>query len=264
MKRASSHKEHLERLDIAVQTENVSVIYDGEPVLWDISLDIPSGSVTAVIGPNKGGKTTLLKVMLGLIKPNAGKVYVFSRPTMTLKNDIAWIPERETLDWSFPATVQDVVLMGSYNRLRTGERPKKSDKELMNEALEKTGLLELRKKQISTISRGEQERVLIARALVQNPRIYIMDEPFFSADEASAEIIISVLESIKKAGKTAIVAHHDVFMTPQYFDEAVFINVRKITQGRVPDILNKETLKAAYGARMDYIKIPFTSISDAE
>ncbi len=264
MKRAGSHKEHLDRLDLAIQAENVTVAYDGQPVLWDINLEIPAGSVTAVIGPNKAGKTTLLKTMLGLVKPSAGRVYVFSRPTMTLKNDIGWVPERSSVDWTFPTTVQDVALMGSYNRLRTGGRPKKTDRELAEEALEKTGLLELRKKPVSDISRGQQQRALIARALVQDPRIYIMDEPFFSADEESEEIILNVLESVKKAGKTAIIAHHDILTTPRYFDEAAFINVRKIASGPVSEVFNEETLKATYGSKISFIKILSPENGDAE
>ena len=264
MKRAASHQEHIDRLNIAVKVDNISVTYDGKPVLLDINLEIPSGAVMALIGPNNAGKTTLLKTILGLIKPHMGKVYIFSRPALTLRNDTAWIPEKSSVDWSFPTTVYDVAVMGSYNRLKLKEKPKKSDKELTLEALEKTGLIDLRKKPIGEISNSHRQRLLIARALVQNPRIYVMDEPFFTADDETSAIVLNIVDDLKKTGKTVIASHHDILTTPAYFDMAALLNVRIITAGSLNTVFQEEAVKSAYGNKSDFIKILAPEINDAK
>lgn len=251
MIRASSPKEHLERLGTAVKMENVTVEFNGKPTLLNIDLEIESGTLTAVIGPNNAGKTTLLKTIIGLNKPAAGNVYIFSRHTDALKNDIGYVPGRKSVNWLFPINLFDLALTGSYNRLKRTNIPEKKDKAAAMEALERLGLEKIYKKNICDLTRGEKHRALIARAMVQDPRIYVMDEPMLACDEESVNIIIDVLQELKKKQKTLIVAHHDIVTIPRYFDNAVLINISLIASGKTDDIFTKRNFEAAYGAGSD-------------
>lgn len=247
MKRALSHKEHLERLDSALSLENLTVAYGSRIALCDISLDIASGEITAIIGPNNSGKTTLLKTILGLIKPFAGNIYVFARPDKGLKNDIGYIPCHTELNWSFPTNVFDMALTGAYNRIKLAERPDISDKELAAETLERVGLYEMRKKCISDLSIGERQRVLLARAVMQNPRIFLADEPMIASDKKSIDIIIRIFGELSNLGKTIIPTHHDIISVPKYFNKIVLLNVKTICCGNCEDALNEENIKKAFG-----------------
>lgn len=255
MKRAATHQEHIDRMNLAILVENVTVSYDEQPVLWNVNLEVPENSTMAIIGPNKAGKSTLLKTILGIIKPNTGKVFIYSRPTDILKNDVAWIPERASVNWKFPTTVYDVAYMGTYNKITKDKKEKKSNKELVENALILTQLIDFRKSAINDLTHSQQQRLLIARALVQNPRIFVMDEPFFSADEHSKDIIINILTHIKNTGRTTLIALHDIFNTPLYYDMAALLNVKLIDYGNTSDILTEENLINTYGSKINFVKI---------
>lgn len=247
MKRALSHQEHLERLDSALSLENLTVAYGSRIALCDITLDIPSGEITAIIGPNNSGKTTLIKAILGLIKPVTGNIYIFARPNKGLKNDIGYIPCHTEVNWAFPTNVFDMTLTGAYHRIKLTERPGISDKELAAETLERVGLYEMRKKCISELTIGERQRVLLARAIMQNPRIFLADEPMIATDKKSMDIIINIFNELTRLGKTVIPTHHDILSIPKYFSKIVLLNVKTVCCGDCDDALSEENIKAAFG-----------------
>ena len=188
----------------AVEVEDLTVAYDAKPVLWDIDLKIPKGQLMAVVGPNGAGKTTLIKAMLGLLKPVTGAVRFLdgSGDIRTLKNRIGYVPQSGSVDWDFPATVQDVVLMGCYGKLGWVRRPRKADIELTKQTLQKVGMQDYTTRQISQLSGGQQQRVFLARALAQEAEVYFMDEPFKGVDAQTERAIVSLLKDLKKPGKT--------------------------------------------------------------
>ena len=254
MIRTYSSQEHLEQLNIAVKVENVTVEYKGKPNLFNVNMEVPCGVLLAVLGPNNSGKTTLLKTMAGIEKPTAGNVYIYSKPTHAAKNDLAYVPERNMVNWDFPISLFDLVLRGSYNRLRRVEHPKKKDKVIAWEALERVGLEKLAKKSICDLSRGEKHRALIARALVQDARIYVMDDPMVAADEESINIIVEVLQELRAKKKTVIVSHHEFVTIPRYFDMVALLNVKLLGMGKTEDILTEENFEKTYGMSAGMIK----------
>lgn len=237
----------------AVSIKDLTLAYKEKPVLWDIDLEVPEGVMMAVIGPNGAGKTTLLKAVLGLLKPAAGKVEIFGQPFAKVRKRVAYVPQRTSVDWDFPTHVLDVVLMGRYGHLGWFKRPTKLDTTYALEALEKVGLRDYSDHQISQLSGGQQQRVFLARALVQEADLYIMDEPFVGVDMATEKAIVELLQDLKKMGKTLIVVHHDLQTVKEYFDWAALINVREIASGSIRQVLTKDNLRLAYGGRTDYL-----------
>ncbi len=247
MIRTYSSKEHEQQLHVAVKLENVTVEYKGKPTLLNINMEVPTGVLLAVLGPNNSGKTTLLKTIAGIEKPSAGSVYVYSKPTSTIKNDAAYVPQRSEVNWDFPISLYDLVLMGSYNKIKRADSPKKKHKVMAMEALERMGLEKFAKKSICDLSRGEKHRALIARALVQDPRVYIMDDPFVAADEDSINIIIEVLQELRHKQRTVIVSHHDFVTIPRYFDMAALLNVKLIDIGQTEKVMTEENFVKTFG-----------------
>ena len=254
MVRTFSSKEHEAQLNVAVRLENITVEYKGKPTLLNINMDVPTGVLLAVLGPNNSGKTTLLKTIAGIEKPSAGNVFVFSRPTRPLKNNVAYVPARNAVNWDFPINLYDLVYMGSYNRIKQKNSEKKKDKVLTMESLERLGLEKIYKKNICDLTRGEKYRALIARSLVQDAEVYIMDDPIVAVDEESINIIVEVLQELRHKKKTVIVSHHDFVTIPRYFDMAALLNVRLIDMGETDKVLTEENFEKAYGLSAGMIK----------
>lgn len=232
---------------IAIQIDDLTVAYNYKPVLWDIDLTVPEGVLMAIVGPNGAGKSTLIKAVLGIIKPIAGSVSIYDQPYKKQRKLVAYVPQKGSVDWDFPTTAMDVVLMGTYGSLGWIKRPGKKEKKASLEALEKVGMLSFRDRQISQLSGGQQQRVFLARALVQNASIYFMDEPFQGVDATTEIAIINILKELRKAGKTVVVVHHDLQTVPEYFDWVTFLNVKKIATGPVMEIFNDDNLTKTYG-----------------
>lgn len=234
--------------DYAVEVEDLTVAYDAKPVLWDIDLKIPKGKLMAVVGPNGAGKTTLIKAMLGLLKPVTGAVRFLGRndDIRTLKNRIGYVPQSGSVDWDFPATVQDVVLMGCYGKLGWIRRPGKPDVELAKQMLAKVGMQEYASRQISQLSGGQQQRVFLARALAQEAEVYFMDEPFKGVDAQTERAIVALLKELKEQNKTVVVVHHDLQTVPDYFDWVTLINLRVVACGPVEEVFHEDNLKKTY------------------
>ena len=229
-----------------IKIENLTVTYDLKPVLWNINLEIKKGVLMCIVGPNGAGKSTLIKTILGLNKPLLGSIKIMDKNYKKSKKEVAYIPQKSTVDWTFPTTVYDVVLMGRYGHLGWFKRPTKEDKNKTLEAIAKVSMQEFSKRQISELSGGQQQRVFLARSLVQEANIYLMDEPFQGVDIKTEQEIIKVLQDLKAKGKTIIVVHHDLETVKKYFDFVALINKELITFGKVDEVFTKENIKKTY------------------
>lgn len=240
----------------AVEVEDLTVAYDSKPVLWDIDLKIPKKKLMAVVGPNGAGKTTLIKAMLGLLKPVTGFVRFADTDTKIgkLKNRIGYVPQSGSVDWDFPATVQDIVLMGCYGKLGWIRRPRQADIELTKKMLKKVGMENYASRQISQLSGGQQQRVFLARALAQEADVYFMDEPFKGVDAQTERAIVALLKELKEQGKTVVVVHHDLQTVPDYFDWVTLINLSIVASGPVKDVFHEENLKKTYHSSTKLLK----------
>ncbi len=234
----------------AVAIEDLTVAYHDKPVLWDIDLRVPQGALMAIVGPNGAGKTTLLKATLGLVKPAAGRVSILGRPYEEQRRLVAYVPQRSSVDWDFPTTVLDVVLMGRYGHLGWLRRPGRAEREAALAALEQVQMTEFAQRQIGQLSGGQQQRVFLARALAQQAEVYFMDEPFQGVDAVTERAIINILRDLRAAGKTVVVVHHDLQTVPEYFDHVALINVRRIAAGPVREVFTEANLRATYGGRL--------------
>ena len=237
---------------IAIEVNDLTVAYREQPVLWDIDLTVPAGVLMAIVGPNGAGKTTLIKAVLGLLKPAAGQILVHGQPYDRQHRLIAYVPQRGSVDWDFPTSVLDVVQMGRYGELGWLRRVGRRERDLSMSALEKVGMADLAHRQISQLSGGQQQRVFLARALVQDARVYLMDEPFQGVDAKTERAIVTVLQSLREAGDTVVVVHHALQTVPEYFDWVTLLNVRKIAAGPVADVFTEENLRLTYGGRVPF------------
>lgn len=233
-------------MDKIIKVEDLTVAYDLKPVLWDIDLTLPLGQLIAIVGPNGAGKSTLIKAMLGIHKPISGRTYFSGKEYKEVYKKIAYVPQRGSVDWDFPTTVFDVVLMGRYSHVGWFKRPGKIDKEKTLEALKMVKMDKFLDRQIKELSGGQQQRVFLARALVQEADIYFMDEPFQGVDIMTELAIIEILRELKKLGKTVIVVHHDLETVPKYFDYVTLLNMKVIASGKVSEVFNDETINKAY------------------
>jgi len=245
----------------AIQVNDLTVAYRESPVLWDVDLTVRSGALTAIVGPNGAGKTTLIKAILGLVKPAAGRIRVLGRRYREARRDVAYVPQRGTVDWDFPTSVMDVVLMGTYGALGWVRRPGAAERARAREALEKVAMEAFAERQISQLSGGQQQRVFLARALVQEARIYLMDEPFQGVDARTERAIVDVLRELRARGDTVVAVHHALQTVPEYFDDVALLNVRKIASGPVGEVFTEENLRVAYGGRVPFLQAVAGSVT---
>jgi manganese/zinc/iron transport system ATP- binding protein len=233
--------------ETAVKVEHLTVNYEKTSVLWELSFEIPAGTLCAILGPNGAGKSTFLKSALGLLKPLSGRIEFFGKPLKEVRQKIAYVPQRSSVDWDFPVTVYDVVLMGRFGKMGLFKRPKAADREAARRVLEMVGLSAFAHRQISQLSGGQQQRLFIARALLQEADIYLMDEPFAGVDVSTEKALISLFDQLKLQGKTLILVHHDLSSVEDYFDWVVLLNTGLIASGKPSDVFNPETLMRTYG-----------------
>lgn len=231
----------------ALTTRHLTVNYDQTPVLWDISCDVPQGKLIGIIGPNGAGKTTFIKSVLELIPSLSGKVEFFGEPLSQVRRRVAYVPQRETVDWDFPITVKDLVLMGRYGQLGLLKWPRAADLAAVDHYLNLVGMKEYKHRQISQLSGGQQQRVFIARALLQEADIYFMDEPFSGIDLGTEKTIVQLLRQLQEKGKTVFVVHHDLNTVESYFDWLIMVNMRLVANGPVHEVFNQDTLHKTYG-----------------
>lgn len=238
---------------VPLAIHDLTVAYHSKPVLWDIDLDIPEGKLVGVIGPNGAGKSTLLKACLELVPKASGEIGFYGKPYRKQQSLVAYVPQRESVDWDFPVTVLDVVVMGTYRSLGWCKWIGMKEKKRGMEALEQVQLVHLANRQINRLSGGQQQRVFLARALAQDAQIYFMDEPFSAVDAATEEAIISILRELNKQNKTVIVVHHDLSTVGRYFDWLVMLNMRVVAAGATNEILTQENLEKTYGGHLSIL-----------
>lgn len=243
-----SHPAHPPGVPLAI--DDLTVAYQHKPVLWDIDLDIPEGKLVGIIGPNGAGKSTLIKACLDLIPKASGRVLYYGKTYPVQRSMVGYVPQRESVDWDFPVSVLDVVTMGTYSRIGWFRPVRSKHKQLAMEALEKVGLTDLAHRQISQLSGGQQQRVFLARALVQDARIYFMDEPFAAVDAATERAIVTLLHDLQEQKKTCLVVHHDLSTVSQYFDWVVLMNMRVVAAGPTREVFTQQNLKDTYGGKL--------------
>lgn len=234
-------------MSCAIFLENLTIAYHGHLILANITARIPRGALAALVGPNGAGKSTLLKSLVGLHTPQAGNILFFGKSYHEQRQDIAYMPQRAAVDWDFPATALDVVIMGRYGRLGWFKRPSLDDWRKAHEALALVGLTDYADRSISHLSGGQQQRLFLARALVQEASIFLLDEPFAGIDASSEQIIITLLQHLRDQGKTIIMVHHDIHTLHSYFDWALLIDRHHITSGPIGNIITQQTISRAYG-----------------
>jgi manganese/zinc/iron transport system ATP- binding protein len=210
--------------------------------------------MTAIVGPNGAGKSTLLKAALGVVKPLAGSVSVFGEPLAKMRDRIAYVPQRASVDWDFPVDALDVVAMGLYRRVGWCLPLRKKHRDAAREALARVGIADLAHRQISQLSGGQQQRTFLARALVQDADLYLMDEPLAAVDAATEAAIVELLKQMQADGKTAVVIHHDLQSVPEYFDHVVLLNMRVVAAGRTEEVFTNENLQKTYGGRLTLLE----------
>lgn len=241
-----------------VQTENpppleihdLTVAYHKQPVLYGIDVTVPAGKLVGIIGPNGAGKSTLIKAAMGLLPASSGWVKIFGEPFHKACGRVGYVPQRESVDWDFPVSVMDVVLMGRYGRLGLFRRPTAADRDVARACLDKVKMLPFASRQIGNLSGGQQQRVFLARALAQESDLYFMDEPFSGVDAATESAIIVLLQELKDKGKTLLVVHHDLATAREYFDTLMLLNMRLVAFGPTAEVFTHEILQKTYGGRL--------------
>ncbi len=236
-----------------VEVHDLTVAYDNKPVLWNADFSIPKGRMVGIVGPNGAGKSTLLKSIMGLIPTASGFVKLFDDSLKKVRHRVAYVPQKESVDWDFPATVLDVVEMGRYGKKSLFKRLSKEDKQIAIEALKKVKMLDFADRHISELSGGQQQRVFIARALAQEADIYFMDEPFAGVDMASEKAIVDILVELQKEGKTIFVVHHDLQSAMDYFDWMILINKRIVASGPTKEVFTTDILQNTYGGNLSML-----------
>lgn len=230
----------------ALSVRDLTVAYRDEPVLWDIDLTVPRGSLMAIVGPNGAGKTTFIKALLGLIDAAAGEVRMFGEAYDDVRDRIGYVPQRGTVDWDFPTNALDVVMMGLYGELGWFRRPGNAERERARAALDRVGMLDYADRQISQLSGGQQQRVFLARALVQEADLYFMDEPLQGVDATTEQTVIDLLQEMRETGTTVLVVHHDLQTVEEYFDSVMLLNVRCIASGSIETTFTDESIRETY------------------
>lgn len=231
----------------AIEIKHLNVSYYDHLVLNDVNLNIPKGVMCAISGPNGAGKTTLVKSILNFIPHLTGSIKINGKDLKKEMDNISYVPQKESVNWQFPTTVSDVVLMGTYRELGWFKRPGKTQKDKANQAMKQLGILDLANKEIASLSGGQQQRVFLARMLCQDADIIFLDEPLVGIDKKSEQIIMNILNQLKEEGKTIIVVHHDLATIEKYFDYLVLVNHKIVTSGYVKDILTPDNINQAYG-----------------
>jgi manganese/zinc/iron transport system ATP- binding protein len=236
--------------DAPLSVYDLTVAYHRKPVIWDIGFELPAGQLVGVVGPNGAGKSTLLKAIMDLIPRASGRVRVFGQPYRKNRHRVGYVPQRESVDWQFPVNALDVVTMGLYDEIGWCFPVRKRHRQRSLQALARVGIDSLADRQISQLSGGQQQRTFLARALVQDADLYLMDEPFAAVDAATERAIVDILRELKARQKTAVVIHHDLQTVPEYFDYVVLLNMRIVAHGPVQTTFTSENLQKTYGGRL--------------
>ncbi len=233
-----------------LSVHGLTVAYNNKPALWDVDISVPDKSLMAVIGPNGAGKSTMIKAILGLTPTVSGKIQLFGERLKNARNRVAYVPQRTSVDWDFPASAEDVVAMGLYRRIGWCRPVKRRHLDTARGYLDQVDMADLAYRQIGQLSGGQQQRVFLARALAQEADLYLMDEPFSGVDSATERTVVNIIRDIRSDGATVVCVHHDLQTVGEYFDCVLILNVRAIAAGPISDVLTEENLQMAYGGRL--------------
>lgn len=236
-----------------ISIKGLSVSYDKKIVLTNIFLEIDSGKIYGVVGPNGAGKSTLFKAILGLIDTNAGTISINGQGIKNQRKKVVYVPQKDDVDWQFPATVLDIVLMGRYPHKKLFQKLNEEDKNIASQALRDLGIEDLKNRQIGELSGGQQQRVFLARALCQGADIFLLDEPFVGVDMTTEEKIISLLKQLATKGKTLLVVHHDLSSVSEYFDRVILLNQRLIAYGDTSTVFTQENITKTYHSQLSIL-----------
>jgi manganese/zinc/iron transport system ATP- binding protein len=236
--------------DVPLSIYDLTVAYHRKPVIWDVGFDVPPGKLVGIVGPNGAGKSTLIKAVMDLIPRASGRIRVFGESYRKNRHRVGYVPQRESVDWDFPVDALDVVTMGLYSTIGWCAPVRRKHRQAAMEALDRVGIAELAHRQISQLSGGQQQRTFLARAIVQDADLYLMDEPFAAVDAATERAIVQILHEMKRSGKTALVIHHDLQTVREYFDHVVLLNMRVVAHGPVDEVFTPENLHKTYGGRL--------------
>jgi manganese/zinc/iron transport system ATP- binding protein len=248
----------------ALEVHDLTVSYQRRPVLWNVDLAVPAGKLVGILGPNGAGKSTLIKAVMGLLPLSSGWVQVFGKPVDAQRDKLGYVPQRESVDWNFPVTAMDVVLMGRYGSIPWWRRISRADRDSARRCLEKVGMLSYANRQISNLSGGQQQRVFLARALAQESEIYLMDEPFAGVDAATESAIVKLLGELRALGKTVLVVNHDLQTAREYFDMLILLNMRLVAFGPTDEVFTPELLQKTYGGRLTILAEVADAVAAAE
>lgn len=233
----------------ALEVRRLTVSYAARPVLWDVDATFPRGAMSAIVGPNGSGKSTLLRAALGLVPADAGQATILGRPARTAMRHVAYVPQREAVDWDFPITVREVIEMGRYPSVGWVRRLRATDREIVAECLERVGMTAFAGRQIGQLSGGQRQRVFVARALAQRADVLVLDEPFAGIDARTENALLTLLARLRdEEGRSVIVVHHDLRAVRTVFDWALLLNVRAVACGPTATTVTEENLRRAYGS----------------
>lgn len=230
-----------------LEAQNASIGYGKKIILKDLSFQIPHGARVAVVGPNGAGKSTLFKALVGLLPLQKGQILIHGEALGAHKDCVAYIPQREEVDWKFPVTVEDVAMMGRYSQKSWLSRPSKQDKQIVKNSLEQMGIAHLANQPIGRLSGGQQQRVFLARAIAQEPHILLMDEPFTGVDATTQETTLNLLDQLREKETTMMISTHDLNLAASRFDYALLLNHKLIAFGKPKEVFVKENLSQAFG-----------------
>ncbi len=231
----------------AIAIKNLTVRYGTKAVLWNINVDLPRGKVIGLVGPNGAGKTTLIKAIMALVPQEKGTILLYGKPLEEVREHVSYMPQRQSIDWNFPITVQNVVMMGCYPSIGLFRKPRKEHHDRVIHALRKTQIAHLAQRPIGALSGGQQQLVFLARSLAQQADLYLLDEPFAGVDSKTEEIILGVLQQLAKEEKTIVIVHHSLASVAQYCDYTVLVNTYIHAHGPTKEVLQPSLLKKTYG-----------------
>lgn len=240
-----------------ITIKNLTVAYDKLPVLWDIDLSLPSGELIAIIGPNGAGKSTLFQAILDFIKPMTGEIRCFDRPIKEVQKRVAYIPQRSSIDWNFPTTVLEVATMGRYRKFRWLPWERTIDIKAAQKVLAMLDLDLFQHRQINQLSGGQKQRLFLARALLQEADLYLLDEPFAGVDATTEKMMMEIFTSLQNAGKTVCIIHHDLHSVEKYFKYTVILNTRIVAAGLTSEVFHFENIQKAFGSRSTLLEEAF-------
>ena len=236
-----------------IEAHNLTVLYGRKPAIWNVDFKLPEGQVIGIMGPNGSGKSTLLKSIMGVVTPTTGYTKVYDQDLNQVRHKVSYVPQRQEIDWYFPASVWDIVSMGRFHVRGLFKRLTSEDNDIIQESLEKVNMLGFAKRQISQLSGGQQQRVFLARAIAQQGELFLMDEPFAGVDIATEEMIVDLLKEMKDQGKTLVIVHHDLHTAQSYFDHLVLMNTRLVACGKTSDVFTDQILTDTYGGKLTTI-----------